>query len=392
MTPQKQNIPALRFPEFKGEWQVKPIEDYIEEYNEKSKVQDEYEVLTSARSGLIRQKEYYEDNPITDRDNVGFNILPPNYVTYRSRSDDSLFFFNVNRLGITGIISIYYPVFRFKNGVNEFFTELFSVHKHFIGKHSVGTSQVVLSLPQLKKIRLPIPYMEEQKKIADFLMAVDQKIDQLTEKKSCLEQYKKGVMQRLFTQRLRFHDPNGNPFPDWEEMALGDVANVNMGQSPDSESYNTDKIGVPLIQGNADISNRITAPRNWTTEPTKMCDKGDIILSVRAPVGEVARSIHEACIGRGVCAIRNNKLSIQEFLYQWLLNYELEWRKLEQGSTFTAVSGADIRGVKISIPNKPEQQKIADFLTAIDAKITALGNQLTAAQDFKKSLLQKMFV
>lgn len=106
--------PRLRFPEFEdaGEWEEKPLAEFIEEFREKSTVQDEFEVMTSARSGLVRQRDYYDNERITERDNVGFNIIPPNYLTYRSRSDDRKFYFNENNLGMTGIVSIYYPVFR----------------------------------------------------------------------------------------------------------------------------------------------------------------------------------------------------------------------------------------------------------------------------------------
>ena len=117
---------------------------------------------------------------------------------------------------------------------------------------------------------------------------------------------------------------------------MGEVAEIIMGQSPDSSSYNDLAEGKPLIQGNADISNRRTSPRTWTTVSTKVCKLNDIILTVRAPVGAVAMSYHDACIGRGVCAIRTNKKSISNYIYQLLLWFEpTRWVSLEQGSTFT---------------------------------------------------------
>ena len=151
----KQN--HLRFPEFEGEWCVKALGPFIEEFREVSTEQDQFEVLTSARSGLLKQKDYYDNDRNTDRDNIGFNIVPPGYLTYRSRSDDRRFFFNENNLGITGIISVYYPVFRIVEGDNKFFIELLSRHINTIGKFSVGTSQTVLSMNELKKIKLPLP-------------------------------------------------------------------------------------------------------------------------------------------------------------------------------------------------------------------------------------------
>jgi type I restriction enzyme S subunit len=200
------------------------------------------------------------------------------------------------------------------------------------------------------------------------------------------------VRERIFTQKYKFKNVDGNNFAECEIKKFGDVCNIVMGQSPASISYNTEKIGVPLIQGNADILNRITSPRNWTTEITKECVIGDLILTVRAPVGTVAKSIHNACLGRGVCAIRSNWGNSIEFIYQFLLYYENKWNKLEQGSTFSAVSGEEIRKIKISIPCIEEQQKIANFLSVIDKRIETEHRILKQYKIQKKYLLPNLFI
>lgn len=195
-----ETIPQLRFPEFRCSdgWKKMALGNFIEEYRENSTIQDEFEVLTSARDGLIRQKDYYDNNRITERDNMGFNIIPPNYLTYRSRSDDRRFFFNENNLGITGIISTYYPVFRIINGSNKFFIELLSFYSNIVGKHSVGTSQTVLSMNELKRIKLPLPICTEQQKIADCLSSLDELITMQAQTVDALKAHKKGLMQQLF--------------------------------------------------------------------------------------------------------------------------------------------------------------------------------------------------
>src|SRR5690606_33901759 len=96
---------------FSGEWKSYELGDWIREYNEKSVSSDQHEVLTSSRGGLVKQSEYFADSRTSQRDNIGFNVIPPDYITYRSRSDDGQFFFNRNELSFTGIISTYYPVF-----------------------------------------------------------------------------------------------------------------------------------------------------------------------------------------------------------------------------------------------------------------------------------------
>ncbi len=194
--------PRLRFPEFRdaGDWKEGPLAKFIQEFREQSTVQDEYEVMTSARSGLVRQRDYYDNDRITERSNIGFNVIPPRYLTYRSRSDDRRFYFNENNFGITGIVSIYYPVFRILGGSNKFFIELFSAFSRTIGNLSVGTSQTVLSINQLKKIRLPIPGEAEQQRIANCLTSLDELIDAESRKLDTLKTHKKGLMQRLLPQ------------------------------------------------------------------------------------------------------------------------------------------------------------------------------------------------
>jgi len=187
--------------------------------------------------------------------------------------------------------------------------------------------------------------------------------------------------------QLRFPEFEG----EWVRKRFGDISEIIMGQSPDSKSYNFEGDGEFLIQGNADIFERKSNPRQWTNEPTKRCQVGDILFTVRAPVGYVAKSVHNACIGRGVCSIRNTADSEQNFLYQFLLSYELKWKRIEQGSTFTTVSGADIKKIEIKIPLLSEQQKIASFFTSIDQKIFQLKRKRTLLERYKKGVMQKIF-
>ena len=187
--------------------------------------------------------------------------------------------------------------------------------------------------------------------------------------------------------QLRFPEFGDN----WEEKKLGNVTSIVMGQSPDSTSYNSNGIGLYLIQGNADIKKRKTLPRVWTDTPTKECKVGDIIMTVRAPVGAVAKSIHNACIGRGVCAIRNNQHSVSNYIYQFLLSFEKKWVKFEQGSTFTAVNTKDVKSLKLILPPVQEQTKIAAFLTAVDNKIEQLSKKQELLGEYKKGAMQQIF-
>ena len=124
---------------------------------------------------------------------------------------------------------------------------------------------------------------------------------------------------------------------------------------------------------------------------TKECKVNDILLSVRAPVGSVAKSAYQACIGRGIAAIRTNKNNLQEFLYQWLISFEPYWQALSQGGTFDAVNSDDIKQLLINIPVIHEQQKIANCLSSVDELINLHTQKLSTLKAHKKGLMQQLF-
>ncbi|MGR5158316.1 restriction endonuclease subunit S [Vibrio owensii] len=188
--------------EFEGEWEEVPLSNWLIEFKEKSSIQDQHRVYTSSRAGLIPQDEYFGNSRISDRKNIGFHVLPPQYMTYRSRSDDGFFTFNLFKGKENGIISHYYPVFTTK-GSNAFFIALLEQHRNVFGKHSVGTSQKVLSFNALKAIRFFVPSTDEQQKIASVLTAADKEIEVLEEKLSHFKQEKKALMQQLLTGKRR---------------------------------------------------------------------------------------------------------------------------------------------------------------------------------------------
>ena len=190
------------------------------------------------------------------------------------------------------------------------------------------------------------------------------------------------------------HIPSGyKPSPlgiipeDWEVKKLGEVAQITMGQSPDSKYYNENGIGLPLIQGNADIKDRKSIQRIWTSQLTKVCECNDIIMSVRAPVGEIAIATQKSCIGRGVCAIRATSVD-SDYLFQLLLLMEDSWRSIEQGGTFTSINSHEIQNKKLIIPKPSEQLAIARLLSLADKEIEIQKQILATLQEQKKGLMQ----
>ena len=161
-----------------------------------------------------------------------------------------------------------------------------------------------------------------------------------------------------------------------------------MGQSPSSSNYSENEDDTILIQGNADLINGKVVPRIYTSEITKISKPGDIILTVRAPVGDLAINEFNSCIGRGVCSIEGNK-----FIYYFLqsLKNKHVWERLSQGSTFESINSNDIKNLNVKIPSKKIQKSISSFLTIIDNKIELLEKKYSQYQDFKKYLMQQIF-
>ena len=242
-------------------------------------------------------------------------------------------------------------------------------------------------------VRAVVPPLLEQQKIAKILSTWDKAISTTERLIDNSTQQKKALMQQLLTGKKRLLDDEGNRFEgEWEEVKLSAVAQIIMGSSPKSESYNEVGDGLPLLQGNADIKNRKSVPRIYTSQITKECQVDDILFSVRAPVGTVAVSKHHACIGRGIAAIKAKKNHSQDYLYQWLLSFELKWERYSQGSTFEAVNSNDIKSLNLSVPSFKEQQKIATVLTNADKEIELFEQQLADLQQEKKALMQVLLM
>ena len=175
---------------------------------------------------------------------------------------------------------------------------------------------------------------------------------------------------------------------DWEQRKLGDEVRIVMGQSPNSENYTYDPNDYILVQGNADMKNGRVLPRVWTTQVTKQAEKDDLILSVRAPVGDIGKTAYDVVIGRGVAAIKGN-----EFIFQNLGKMKSDgyWTRYSTGSTFESINSTDIKEAIISVPAIEEQDKIGSFFQQLDETIALHQRKLDLLKEQKKGYLQKMF-
>lgn len=184
--------------------------------------------------------------------------------------------------------------------------------------------------------------------------------------------------------RLRFKGFTNS----WEQRKLGDVVKINMGQSPNGENYTTNPNDSILVQGNADMSEGWVLPRVYTTQITKKANIGDLIFSVRAPVGEVGKTQYNVVIGRGVAAINGN-----EFIYQSLkrLNSIGYWTKIAAGSTFESINSNDLKTAEITLPNISEQEKIGALFQQLDNLITLHQRKLKIMEKLQKYFLKTAF-
>jgi len=179
----------------------------------------------------------------------------------------------------------------------------------------------------------------------------------------------------------------------WRTADLADIADIVMGQSPASTSYNQSGEGLPFFQGKADFTKSYrTIVRYWTTAPTKLSEPGDVLLSVRAPVGDVALNDVKACIGRGLAAIRaKGNVSDQDFIFQLFLSLKDIFNTKAQGSTFTAINGPALRQIPVALPPLSEQRKIAKILSAVDEEIQKTEEIIIAAEKLKKGTMRQLF-
>ncbi len=276
-------------------------------------------------------------------------------------------------------------------------TDKFFYHFFYSSKGGTG-NQSNVSIEDLKLLELNFPSKEEQTKIASFLSAVDEKISQLTQKHQLLSQYKQGMMQKLFSQQLRFKADDGSEFGEWENTVLGDIADIVGGGTPSTnneEYWSGDVVWLTPSEINQKFigeSKRTISELGVQKSSAKKLPIGTILFTSRATIGEVAIAIAEVTTNQGFQSFISNEKTFNEFLYYWIVNNKKSFIERASGSTFLEISKSKIQPMEISLPCLEEQTKIANFLSAIDQKIEVVAQQIEQAKIWKKGLLQQMFV
>lgn len=231
--------PVIRFQGFSGEWKQRRVGELIEDYTEKTVVQNQYPVLTSSQQqGIVRQEEYFADRQVTTNDNVGYFVLPFGYFTYRSRSDTDVFVFNRNNLIDKGIISYYYPVFAPMSCDSNFLLRRLNYGiKKQLSMAAEGTGQKVLAHSKFKDMIVDVPDEEEQIKIGTVFEYLDNLIAQHQSKLEKFQSLKASMLEKMFPK-------NGSDVPDirfkgftkaWIKRKIGECFVERNESFPDGE-------------------------------------------------------------------------------------------------------------------------------------------------------------
>ncbi|WP_196889062.1 restriction endonuclease subunit S [Aureivirga sp. CE67] len=383
-------IPQLRFPEFQEEWEKKMIVDVLTIGSGKDyKHLDTGDIPVYGTGGYMTSIDEYLYNGKSVCIGRKGTINKPMLISGKFWTVDTLFYTH-----------------SFKEISPEFTYLLFQKINWLKYKEASGVPS--LSKSTINKIQIYLPKVEEQNKIAEFLTKVDQKISFLEKKKKGLETYKKGMMQKLFPKKgeklpeLRFKDENGNEFPDWEEKKLGEICRIIGGYAFKSSEFKTS--GIPIIR----ISNISNNSRFINLETIVYYDrinidnkyiikKGDLLIAMSgATTGKISEYNldFDSYLNQRVGLFKskkNNNSYIKKYVFS--NSFKIQIKSILSIGAQPNISNKDIEQFIIKIPfDVDEQNKIAAFLEKIDLKIEGIEKEIEKMKNWKKGLLQKMFV
>ena len=403
----KQNKPAIRFKGFTDAWEQRKVGELIEDYIEKTTVQNQYPVLTSSQQqGVVFQEDYFADRQVTTNDNIGYYVLPYGYFTYRSRSDTDVFVFNRNNIIDKGIISYYYPVFLPKDCDSNFLLRRLN---HGIKKQlsmaAEGTGQKVLAHNKFKNMIVDVPEIEEQQKIGLYFESLDHLITLHQRKYDKLQVLKKAMLEKMFPK-------NGSSVPEirfkgftdaWEQRKLEDYLTV----SAEKNTGNIyDRSDVLSVSGDYGIVNQIEFQgRSFAGASVSnygVVQTGDVVYTKSPlnsnPYGIIKTNKGKTGIVSTLYAVyhpKGNAFSdfIQVYFEQHARMNNYMHPLVNKGAkNDMKVSAENALKGPVCFPSRIEQESISTFFSVLDNLITLHQRELEKLQNIKKSMLEKMFV
>jgi type I restriction enzyme S subunit len=245
---------------------------------------------------------------------------------------------------------------------------------------SAGSTFKEISKSNVKSIKLSLPPLHEQKRIVDLISSVDSYTEALQQQLESAKKSRNAVLHELLTA-------GGD---DWIETSLQEIAEVIMGQSPDGKSYNHTGEGLPFMQGSAEFGDHYPTPEKWCSDPKKIAEPGDLLLSVRAPVGDTNFANQRIAVGRGLSVIRANANSLTEFI-RFVIQLNVSEMIASSGSgMFASITGKNLKEFKVLLPPLFEQKRIVEVISTIDKVISKTETAKNEAQNLRSGLLSDL--
>ena len=388
-------VPELRFEGFDGDWEQRKLGEVFQqtvEYIDPKEAGLELWSVT-VENGLTPKSERYNREFLVKK-NDKFKAIHPDEIVYNPMNM-TLGSIGFNNSGKDVAVSGYYVTMKLNEGFDTKYFATWLPSPNAINLYKLyATGSLIerqrVQFPTLSGIKTLMPSLNEQKQIGLFFKQLDTTTALHQQKLDQLKRLKQGFLQILFGNKEQAPKVRFAGFDEeWEQRKLGEVVQITMGQSPNSEYYTENPLDHILVQGNADMKNNRVVPRVWTTQVTKQAEKGDLILSVRAPVGDIGITDYDVVLGRGVAAIKGN-----DFIFQQLVKMKKEgfWNRFSTGSTFESINSNDIKEALITIPNGDEQKSIGSFFANLDTTIALHQTKLEKLKQLKKGFLQSMFI
>lgn len=403
------NTPILRFKGFNDEWSLSTIGALGDFYYGKSA--PKWSITEDVGIPCIRYGELYTKFNNVVNEIYSYTSMPKEKLRFSKGGEiliprvgeDPLDFAKCvylpqKDIAIGEMISVYNTK---ENPL--FLTYYFNTKmKYEFAKRVEGASVSNLYYSYLEDIKLKIPDIREQQKLGVFFSKLDRQIELEEKKLELLEQQKRGYMQKIFSQQLRFKDENGNDYPEWKKKKLDDVANYRRGSFPQpygNKKWYDEKNGEPFVQvvdvdKNMKLHDKTKQKISDLAKPKSVKGfKGDIVVTLQGSIGRVAILQYDAYIDRTLLLINSFKIKMNKNYFKYVL-YLLFLREKERapGGTIKTITKAVLSNFEIDIPTLEEQNKIGMFFNEIDNLIELQNNKINHLKQRKQGLLQKMFV
>lgn len=332
--------------------------------------EDSFRYVTETKAdSLGRANAHRGDIVITHRGTLGQIVCIPETSKYdRYVISQSQFRVKCNEKALPE-----YLVYYFHTAIGQ--------HKLLSNASQVGVPALARASTTFQKIEVEIPDIKTQQKVVSVLNAIEAKINVNRSINENLEQQAKALYQQMFIE---------NTCPDWIEGSLRDIADITMGQSPSGSSYNEDGIGTIFFQGRAEFSFRFPTIRLYTTEPKRMAYANDILMSVRAPVGDLNIAHTDCCIGRGLAAI-HSKTNHQSFVLYTMFSLRKQLDVFNgEGTVFGSINRNSLNDMPILIPSDETIEEFEKIVAPMDAAIRNNYDEICRLQAVRDSLLPRL--